>query len=153
MTHATLMMLDTSGIQNYIFNSNRLQENIGASELIHRATTFWAFGALGNLQHNVTFSDHRWSYTGRQFEKDNLDAEVIYAGGGNTFILFRDAEQARQTTAQLTRRILKEAPGLTLVARLTDFTWGQDSLRLKREQLLQALAAHKQARQPSVQTV
>lgn len=37
MDRLTLTMLDTSGIQSYIFNSNRLQENIGASELVYRA--------------------------------------------------------------------------------------------------------------------
>lgn len=150
MAQYTLTMLDTSGIQSYIFNSNRLQENIGASELVYRATTLWAFKALENLKHNIEFDDHVWRYTDSQFEKDNLDAEVIYAGGGNTFLLFRDGEQARQTTGRLTRRILKDAPSLIVVAQHTPFEWGTDTLQQKREELLQALAAHKQARQPSV---
>ena len=151
MKELTVTMLETSGIQHYIFNSNRLQENIGASELVHRATTLWAFNALDGLKHNIQLvGDHHWEYTNQQFEKDNLDAEVIYAGGGNTFILFRDEEQARQTTGRLTRRILKEAPGLTVVAQHIPFEWGTDDLRKKREELLQNLAAHKQARQPSV---
>lgn len=30
MNKLTLTMLDTTGIQSYIFNSNRLRENIGA---------------------------------------------------------------------------------------------------------------------------
>lgn len=150
MAQYTLTMLDTSGIQSYIFNSNRLQENIGASELVYRATTLWAFKALEKLKHNIEFDDHVWNYTDSQFEKDNLDAEVIYAGGGNTFILFRDGEQARQTTGRLTRSILKDAPSLTVVAQHTPFEWGADDLKKKREELLQSLAAHKQSRQPSV---
>lgn len=38
MATLTLTMLDTSGIQSYIFNSNRLQENIGASEVYQART-------------------------------------------------------------------------------------------------------------------
>lgn len=151
MMQFTLTMLDTSGIQNYIFNSNRLQENIGASELVYRATTLWAFQALADLRHNIKFDDHQWSYIETlHMEKDGLDVEVIYAGGGNTFILFRDEEQARQTTGRLTRRILKEASGLTVVAQHLPFDWENGNLSEKRQELLRNLAAHKQVRQPSV---
>jgi len=39
----TLTFLDTVGIQNYVFGSNVLRENIGASELVRRATRLWPF--------------------------------------------------------------------------------------------------------------
>lgn len=151
MKHLTLTMLDTSGIQDYIFKSNRLQENIGASEIVYRATTLWAFEALDGFKHNIEFVDHAWGFRREfQFEKDGLDAEVIYAGGGNTFILFRERSSALQTTGRLTRRILKEAPNLTVIAQHVGFDWEKDSLREKRDELLRKLAAHKQARHPSV---
>ena len=34
MAKYTLTVLDTSQIQRYVFSSNRLKENIGASELV-----------------------------------------------------------------------------------------------------------------------
>lgn len=37
MAKLTLTMLDTNGIQKYIFNSNRLQENIGIHPMSARA--------------------------------------------------------------------------------------------------------------------
>ena len=65
MTKYTLTMLDTTGIQRYIFNSNRLQENIGASELVYRTTTLWAFASLEKLgfSHNIQNPDQvTWDY-------------------------------------------------------------------------------------------
>ena len=156
MQKLVLTMLDTSGIQAYIFNSNRLQENIGASELVYRATTLWAFDEL----HQVTGGSHNiqqpgklnWEYDPNALiEKDDGPAaEVVYAGGGNTFVIFREKETALQFTGQLTRRILRDAPNLTVVAQHLEFEWGKDELRDKRKALLQKLAQHKQSRQPSL---
>lgn len=38
MTQFWLVIVDTTGIQSYIFGSNRLRENVGASYLVHQAT-------------------------------------------------------------------------------------------------------------------
>lgn len=156
MTNAILTMLDTSGIQPYIFGSNRLQENIGASEIVYRATTLWAFRILDDvhLRHNVIVKDWKigeWAIdTTRALEADaSLDVEVVYAGGGNTLLIFRRIEQARDFTKFLTKQTLRDAPGLTLVARHTPIDWERDRLSMKRKDLLKELAVHKQARLPS----
>jgi hypothetical protein len=41
-----LLIVDTSQIQPYVFGSNRLRENIGASHLVASATDGWAKDAL-----------------------------------------------------------------------------------------------------------
>ncbi|RIK82030.1 hypothetical protein DCC62_00925 [candidate division KSB1 bacterium] len=157
MSNFILTMLDTSGIQPYIFGSNRLQENIGASELVYRATTLWAFEALAkaNFKHNVlkpALLD--WDLDpNRAIEHDaTLDAEVVYAGGGNTFIIFRNLDQAKLFAQVLTRKILEEAAGLTVVAQHLSIEWNNPDHRLdmKRKELLRKLGAHKQARLPSM---
>jgi len=38
MNEFYLVIVDTTGIQSYIFGSNRLRENVGASFLVHAAT-------------------------------------------------------------------------------------------------------------------
>ncbi len=125
MTQMTLTMLDTTGIQEYVFRSNRLQENIGASEIVYRVTTQWAFDALDHekLTHNVKLGNREtgeWGWKDKNapgLPVSDWDAEVVYAGGGNTLILFRDGEgnTAKAFTGRLTRQILEQAPGLNLV--------------------------------------
>lgn len=86
-----LVFVDTSGIQKYIFGSNRLRENIGASYLVAAATDKWANEAA----------------------RKNA-GEVVYAGGGNFVSLFQSQENAKAFTHQLSRKVLREAPGLQL---------------------------------------
>lgn len=154
MSNFILTMLDTSGIQPYIFGSNRLQENIGASEIVYRATTLWAFEAFAkaNLSHNVLNSDLLdWGPDcNRAIEQDaTLEAEVVYAGGGNTLIIFRSFDQAKNFVQVLSRKVLEQAPGLTVVAQHVPIVWEKEHLDKKRRELLRKLGAHKQARLPS----
>ena len=46
---AYLLLIDTTQTQRYIFSSNRMRENIGASYLIAKATTEWVFQAIVGL--------------------------------------------------------------------------------------------------------
>lgn len=157
MSNFTLTMLDASGIQRYIFGSNRLQENIGASEIVYRATTLWAFEALNEerLENNVEIKNWKTAEWGfkkeKMIERDNaLKAEVVYAGGGNTLIIFRAYEDALRFTRRLTQRLLKDAPGMALtVQHVQEFKWQSEKLSKKRGELLKALAKHKQSRHPS----
>lgn len=154
MTRFTLTMLDTSGIQDYVFRSNRLQENIGASEIVYRVTTQWAFDELddGKLTHNVQLGNREkgeWGWkdpTAPGLPDSDWDAEVVFAGGGNTLILFRNGETAKTFTRRLTRRVLEEAPGLNLVVGHKTLEWETVPLWAAQEALLRDLACHKRSR-------
>lgn len=151
-----LTVIDTSGIQSYVFGSNRLRENIGASEIVARATTEWAYRALreGQLKDRSTWkvnlvprSPNEQNVFGGSFaeldrskaienQADELDAEVVYAGGGNTLILFRDEPTAIDFTKRYTRFLLEHAPGLSVVvAHSAEFTISDDDNCVIREQL------------------
>ena len=93
MAELILTLIDTTGIQDFIFGSNRLRENIGASELVEQATKEWAKACIMEFQaHNLT--NERAIDRTRCIENEKLDAELIYAGGGNTAILFADLARA-----------------------------------------------------------
>jgi hypothetical protein len=150
MSEYVVTILDTTGIQSYIFNSNRLRENIGASYLISQAT--------GDLDPNIDdWVKKKLEDLGvpknRQQEpiKDSgLNAELVYAGGGNTMLLFKSMDIAKDFTRQLSRQILEHVPGLNIVAAHCEFDWENDCLYKKVEKLqTEELEKQKRARIPS----
>lgn len=125
MTEYVLTAIDTTQIQGYIFGSNRLAENIGGSELVEMATHQWVYEALPDSNNVI---DAATGALNNKRTIDTLEAEVIYAGGGNTVILFKTIDLARAFASRLTRRVLKEAPGLEIVVAHRRFDWARESL-------------------------
>ena len=135
MKKFTVTVLDTTGIQPYIFGSNRLRENIGASYLVSQATDDWAREALHTFARQdinrkvYAFAPKKHQLDAKPYiEDDGLAAELVYAGGGNTVLLFSDKQYAVQFTQILSKRILEEAPGINLVAVHEEFDWNNQSL-------------------------
>jgi len=137
MKNFTVTVLDTTGIQPYIFGSNRLRENIGASYLVNQATNNWVREALNKLKTDIKQDVYPFNPdepekhqpdTKPHIEDGGLAAELIYAGGGNTVLLFSDKKYAVKFTQILSKRILEEAPGINLVAVHKDFDWDSESL-------------------------
>jgi hypothetical protein len=119
MSKYVVTVLDTTGIQPYIFTSNRLRENIGASYLVDQATGDWVKNIL---EKELKIPRDK------QYEPINtsgLIAEIIYAGGGNSLILFKTIEIAKDFTQKLSKYILIKAPGINLVAAHKEFTWNE----------------------------
>jgi hypothetical protein len=108
-------MLDTAGIQSYIFQSNRLRENIGASYLVDLATKDWVDWALRQV--GIVESD-------RPIETDpTVLGEKIYASGGNAVLIFREEATAITFTRHLSYCLLTRAPGIHLVVAHEPFDW------------------------------
>jgi len=149
MSKYIVSVIDTTGIQPYIFGSNRLRENIGASYLVDQATNYWVKQVL-----QQRFGDNVYIPDGNQQEKrienDNLDAELVYTGGGNAVILFKDIDCAIRFTKPLSKKVLREAPGLKIVvAHSEPFEWG-NQLSQTVDSVIKNLEQKKREYNPSV---
>ncbi|MGB7712168.1 MAG: hypothetical protein WBL95_21990 [Microcoleus sp.] len=154
MSEYTATVIDTTGIQPYIFGSNRLRENIGASYLVDAATKAWVEDALQKLLGNNFYCPNEEKNTPEAkpwIEDGDLRAEVVYAGGGNAVILFKSLADAVSFTKILTARALREAPGLNLVVAHQSFDWKPKALAQIIDNLRgKELEIKKQQRIPSV---
>lgn len=133
MKNFMITAIDTTGIQDYVFNSNSLKHIVGASGLVHWATHDWVFDELVKIRKtNVeTKLDSDWIINDRSIIKDDLNSELVYAGGGNAVIIFKSPELAKEFTIGLTLRALLDAPGIQLIVSHTAFDWDNDVLSEK----------------------
>ncbi len=141
MTTYTLTAIELTGIQKYIFGSNNLQHIIGASELVRQATQDWVYQALnkqGPTNINEEGHFHEATITG-----DLLSSELVYVGGGNAVMLFKERQLAINFTRQLSRRVLQEAPGLNIVVAHVELDWANEPIKKKVDRAFQLLAQKK----------
>ena len=110
-----LVLIDTAGIQPYIFGSNRLRENVGASYLVAQATGLWALQCVAQTFERHNISDGFEIERERTLEKDDLEAEVLYAAGGNVMLLCANGAPVETFVRSLSKKMLRAAPGLRLV--------------------------------------
>jgi hypothetical protein len=82
-------VIDTVGIQPYIFSSNRLRENVGASYLVECLGKEWLEEALKkSIGEKYHFPKIKADFNlGLRLDQESLlQAEVIYTAGGNSVI-------------------------------------------------------------------
>ncbi len=134
----TATFIETGSIQNFIFGSNKLREMIGASELVFQVTSDWLQIVLTDIVASHNFVPTGKSLVGdwyTDYAIEHVDAakahcEVVYAGGGNAFLLFAGqghAKTAHDVVYALSKRVLLDAPGLQLFATHDhEFIWNGD---------------------------
>jgi len=156
MTKQILTVVNVTGIQPYIFGSNKLRENIGASELVEQATTDWVCQTLydqGQSNISLNAAGRYERIDSFQLKRDALGAELLYAGGGNAAILFRDKPLARRWATAFSRKLLLDAPGLnTVIVHSEAFDWdptGNDLASRLDDLLERQTAIAKQTTAPS----
>ena len=116
-TGQCVVVFGAASLQRYIFHSNRLKENIGASYLAGH----W----LGDGLVKATGADRtKWDkYAVEDPQREPLknpvatdkDINVIYVGGGNAALLCKDRNTAEQAVRTWSRKVLEDASGLRVV--------------------------------------
>lgn len=87
-----LLLIETAGNQRFIFDTNKLRDNIGASELVYRAGVTWVTDAL----------------------KMEPAAKPVFQASGKALLLVPDRETGRRIICAVTLRALEQAPGLSV---------------------------------------
>ena len=110
------VLLDTVSIQKYIFQSNKLKENIGASFLVRQIYQEYLDDAVLKIFGN-NFDTELWQKEPSVVHIHSEPFEVGYIGGGNALLFFQEEEMAKKFVKQWTKSLLTNAPGiLTSVA-------------------------------------
>jgi hypothetical protein len=138
----TLTMYDVTGIQDYIFQSNELKENIGASTLVAKMTSDFLYQALETTIGTTLAIISDWKDQEFQMIHDQqLLAEVIYSGGGNALVAYRNPEIAAKVNKKLSKIILEKVGSIPLVF-ITKEVEGKD-FHQDRKKLLKELKEKK----------
>lgn len=122
-----LVLIETSGTQAYIFATNRLRQNVGASELCYRAGTEWVLEAVARVADRPSLWVPDTVERSRRLLDPALNPpltdgeagiEVIVATSARAVVLVghpdaeREARMAREIVTIVTSTALERAPGL-----------------------------------------
>ena len=102
-----LAVYDITGIQNFIFATNRLRENLGGSIIVKKASEDLLKDTIKdkckNTLEKIESKDIRWN---------DHEAVIVYLGGGNALVIFNELEKAIEITKALSEEILELSGGL-----------------------------------------
>ena len=131
-----LAMYDIRAKQNYIYRTKKLKEIQGASWIIRDCFDDFLYDAAKEYRDDKPADketpeaiypgpENKRPDGGRlgvfsfdEFEarmKDQYLGEVVYDGGGNFFILFKDEDACKEITWRFTNKLIKERPGLNVM--------------------------------------
>ncbi|PHV62001.1 Cas10/Cmr2 second palm domain-containing protein [Cyanobacterium aponinum] len=130
-----LVLIETSGNQNFIFATNKLKENIGASELTYRVGTQWLLEIIGDIVKNPNLKLWQDSDLLRQnllnsnhnppIEDDKQSIEIIIAVSGKALLITKDEETAQGIITKITKKCLEKAPGINVTGVYVEFDWNK----------------------------
>lgn len=145
-TELLIAAYDVSGIQEYIFATNRLRENAGASLIVSNILQKCLPQALKHVQEQFPVKKMviDWRESKRTFfclEEGIVYGEIIYIGGGNALVAYRDRETYVQAGEQFAREVLRESSSLMIVSHICEV--GCESFSKVRARLLAELEKKK----------
>ena len=120
MSAKYITLLGTVSVQQYIFQSNRLKEIIGASDLAKDCFDDRLIHAIQQSGHSLdrnawdTYKQNPCIAQSDVQENTEADVQIIYIGGGNAALLCKDKNTAADIVQKWSYAILKNAPGLRI---------------------------------------
>ena len=127
-----LCMYDIRGKQEFIYRSSKLKEIVGASLIIRDLFEDYLYDAAKICRNKEEYKDKdaifRYDQNKEELDKfsfekfeermngDQYIGEIVYDGGGNFLLLYKDENAMKKTTEIFTKKILKEIGTLKVVA-------------------------------------
>lgn len=120
-----VVLIETSGNQDYIFATNKLRENVGASELTYQVGTKFVIDAVGRESKGRKY-DYKSDEDGNTLREILLNetpieksgeqdpVEIIIATSGKALLLTKTSSRAEELIRKVTIKALEDAPGLTV---------------------------------------
>lgn len=131
---AVLAMYDVRGIQNYVFKTGKVKDARGASaiveNIIYEALAYAVKGE--NVTKELEWFDDR-GVRNLQSEQDYQDVQVLFIGGGNATVLYRDRELCVRINKKMSKYVLEHTYSLQLAIEVTEKTnsYADDYKRLQ----------------------
>ena len=133
-----LAIFDLSGIQRFIFATNKMKEIIGGSTVVHNAL-------FKELPEITGESPDKWLNGDFSFSDD--EAQIVYIGGGNALVVFCSEEKYKSAARELGKTVFLNSGGaLRLASACTQIDIDEDnSLGKIQKALMAKLDAAKKA--------
>ncbi|MGB9823398.1 Cas10/Cmr2 second palm domain-containing protein [Thermodesulfovibrio sp.] len=109
------VLLDTVSIQRYVFSTNNLKENIGASYIVEDIYDSHLKKVNKEMFPELTEEYYEaWETEPDRIriKENGVPFEIGYIGGGNALLLFKEKDRAQEFIKKWTLRLLIHAPGI-----------------------------------------
>ncbi len=116
----TAILFDTVSIQQYVFGSNKLRDNLGASYII----------------------EHIYMCLEEVAKNNPNKIEIGYIGGGNALIFTSTEENAKEIIQEFSKELLWKCPGVSVAVAIKD-NFDRENYSDNIKELFQRLAANK----------
>ncbi|MCD8097697.1 MAG: hypothetical protein LUE31_06640 [Lachnospiraceae bacterium] len=119
-----LAMYDVRGIQDYIFRTNRVKDIIGASLLVEHIIEDALKSACAQTesQGRVVLDWETEKGQIASLRGVDVDAEVLFIGGGNAYILYRSRAFCQEISRRMARYVLEHTYSLQLATAVIERT-------------------------------
>jgi hypothetical protein len=136
MGNAVTALYDCRSKQDYIYRTNRIREISGASDLL--ASVYYLFVQEASRKGLKIKSDWKSScFSLDAFYKSDYDGEIIYSGGGNLYMIYKDRSVYVYANKIFSRMLIDKSYTISIIASCTETTgnFGEDRKQLYRENL------------------
>jgi len=140
------LLIDTVSIQKYIYSSNKLKENIGASFIVEdiyiglmKKSLIEVFGRDYPL--DAWYSDKNYSF--QMQNNASLEFEVGYIGGGNALLFFKEEAKLKHFTRDWTRNLLVGYPGINTAMACKEYSIENDDFKKYLDAMFEMLRKNK----------